>query len=205
LNPSARWREPRALLLAASFAVVMLVSCNAAAGEPPKQVALEQAVKAAYLYNFAKFVSWPADSSLTRAPALTIGVLSDASFLHAVEATVRGKQVAGRPLAVRHFRTVKDVEPCEVLFIDRTQAEHLPELRERLAGWPVLTVSDAEGFASRGGMIGLFLEDGRVRFEVGVAAARTGGLQVSSKLLRLSRSLTGPPCQACAVGAGLER
>jgi hypothetical protein len=180
----------------------MLVSRDASAGEPSRQLALEQAVKAAYLYNFAKFVSWPAESPLSRAPALTIGV---DSFLRAVEATVRGRQVAGRPLAVRRFRSVDEVEPCEVLFIDRAQAEHLPQLRKRLAGWPVLTVSDAEGFTSHGGMIGLFREDSRVRFEVGVAAARLGGLQVSSKLLRLSRPAPGPPCEACAAGAGLER
>jgi hypothetical protein len=61
----------------------------------------------------------------------------------------------------------------------------------------VLTVSDAEGFASQGGVIGLFLEDNRVRFEVDLTAAQAAGLQISSKLLRLSR-----PCPACAVGSG---
>jgi hypothetical protein len=178
---------------------------DAAGGEPQAQVPLERAVKAAYVYHFAKFVSWPAESLLTRAPALTIGILGDDSFADTVEATVRGRQVEGRPLAVRRFRTADDVAPCAVLFVGRAVADRLPQLLQKLRGWPVLTVSDVEGFTSQGGVIGLFLEDSRVRFEVGVTAARTAGLQVSSKLLRLSRPAPGRPCTSRASGSGRER
>jgi hypothetical protein len=82
---------------------------------------------------------------------------------------------------------------------------HLPQLLQQLRGWPVLTVSDAEGFTSQGGVIGLLLEDDRVRFEIGVAAAQAAGLQISSKLLRLSRPEPGRPCPSCASGSGRER
>ena len=115
---------------------------------------------------------------------------------------MRDKHVEGRPLAVRRFRKVDEVVPCAVLFVGRAMSGRLPQILQQLRGWPVLTVSDAEGFASQGGVIGLFLEDNRVRFEVGVTAAQEAGLQVSSKLLRLSRPAPGRPCPTCAVRLG---
>lgn len=183
--------------LAAAFAAHPPLAAWGEAGE--RDAALEQAVKAAYVYNFTRFVSWPDDSPLARAPVFSIGVLGDDSFADAVEATVRDKTVEGRPLAVRRFRIADDVVPCPVLYVARAQSGNLPRLQARLQGWPVLTVGDAEGFASRGGMIGLFLKDGRIRFEVRLAAARAAGLEVSSKLLRLS----GPePRRSGAAGSG---
>lgn len=178
---------------------------DAAGGAPQVQIPLEQALKAAYVYNFTKFVSWPAESPITRAPALTIGILGDASFANAVEASVRGKHVKGRPLAVRHFRTADEVTPCAVLFVGRGMAGRLPQLLRQLHGWPVLTVSDADGFTSQGGVIGLFHEDNRARFEIGVTAAQAAGLQISSKLLRLSRPPPARACATCALDPGGER
>lgn len=166
----------------------------AGAGAP-----LERAVKAAYLYNFTRFVTWPGASDPAQRPGLTIGVLADAAFARAVSEAVSGRSVAGRPLAVRHFRSAEQVQPCDVLFVDRARASGFAYLQGRLAGRPVLTVSDAPGFVADGGVIGLFLEDGRVRFEVSDAAARQAGLAVSSKLLRLSRPAGGRACSACGT------
>lgn len=194
-----------ALLLSVLGALVMFQGRDAAGGEPQVQMPLEQAVKAAYVYNFTKFVSWPAESPFTRAPALTIGILGDDSFADAVETTVRGKHVEGRPLTVRRFRTAGEVAPCAVLFVARRMVDRVPQLLQRLGGWPVLTVSDAEGFTSQGGMIELFREDNRIHFQVGLTAARTAGLSVSSKLLRLSRPARGRACATCASGSAEER
>jgi hypothetical protein len=178
---------------------------EAAGGGPGAEVPLEQEVKAAYVYNFVKFVTWPAESPLTRSPALTICILDDDPLADAVDATVRDRRVEGRPLAVRRFRKADEVVPCAVLFVSRGMAGRLPQLLEQLRGWPVLTVSDAEGFTSQGGVISLFLEDKRIGFEIGVAAAQAAGLRISSKLLRLSRPAPGRPCPSCGVGAGRER
>lgn len=203
----ARYAQPAgraALLLALAGALVTLRVPEAAGGGPGTEVPLEQEVKAAYVYSFLKFVTWPAESPLTRSPALTIGILDDDPLADAVDATVRDRRVEGRPLAVHRFRKADEVEPCAVLFVSRGMAGRLPQLLEQLRGWPVLTVSDAEGFTSQGGAIGLFLEDKRIGFEIGVAAAQAAGLQISSKLLRLSRPAPGRPCP-CGVGAGRER
>ncbi len=205
---SARSARPsrHAALLLAMVGAAFVFRVPPAAGAPRKaEIPLEQAVKAAYLYNFTKFVNWPVESPLSKPPALTIGILDDDSLADAVDATVRDKQVGGRPLAVRRFRKADEVVPCAVLFVGREMSGHLPRLLEQLRGWPVLTVSDAEGFASHGGVIGLVVEDNRVRFEIGVTAAQEAGLQISSKLLRLSRPAPGRPCPSCATGSGRER
>jgi YfiR/HmsC-like len=167
--------------------------------------ALEQAVKAAYVYNFTKFVSWPAESPLARAAAFTIGVMGDDSLADAIEATVRDKKHEGRPFLVRRFQAAEGVEACNVLYVSRAWSGSWHQILGPLRGWPVLTVSDAGGFASRGGVIGLFIEDNRLRFEVRLAAAQAANLQVSSKLLRLSRPAPDQPCPSCAVGSGRER
>ena len=195
----------RPLLLGVVGALVMLQTGLASGEEPEALVRVEQAVKAAYVYNFTKFVSWPVESPLTRAPEFTIGVLGDDSLAAAVEATVRGKHAEGRPLVVRRFRAVDEVVPCSVLFVASAMAEQMPQLLQRLQGSAVLTVSDAGGFTSWGGVIGLFLEDNRVRFEIGVSAAQAAGLQVSSKLLRLSRPAPPRACASCGAGSDGER
>jgi hypothetical protein len=165
---------------------------------------LELAVKAAFVYNFVKLVTWP-DLPHTRTPTLRICVLADEDLADALDTAVRDKQVMGRPLAVGRFSSVDEVVPCAVLFVGRGMADQLPLLLLRLRGWPVLTVSDAAGFAGEGGAIGLFADEGRVRFEISVASVRAAGLQVSSKLLRLSRPALGPPCADCVSRAEQER
>jgi hypothetical protein len=163
------------------------------------------AVRAAYVYNFARFVTWPSDSPLALAPDFTLGVLGDDPLADALEAVVRGKRLAGRPLAVRRFGAAEDVVPCPVLYVGRVQSGDLRPLLEALRGWPVLTVGDAAGFASRGGVIGLYPEEARIRFEVRRAAAGAAGLRVSSKLLRLSRPEPERPDPACVPRPDGER
>jgi hypothetical protein len=194
---SARYavaRRGAAILLAVVGALVALrVPQSGAAQEAG---GLEQAVKAAYVYNFTKFVSWPAESPLAHAPAFTIGVMGEDSLADAIEATVRDRRVEGRPFLVRRFRAAESVEPCNLLYVGDAWSGSLHQLLEQLRGWPVLTVGDGPGFTSQGGVIGLFLGDNRVRFEVSIDAARAADLQVSSKLLRLSRPAPDRPSAA---------
>jgi hypothetical protein len=95
--------------------------------------------------------------------------------------------VAGRSLAIRRFASVAALEPCEILFISSSEMPHLPEILARLQRAPVLTVGEADRFARRGGMIGFFYENNRVRLEVNREAAESAGLRVSSKLLTVAR------------------
>jgi hypothetical protein len=143
--------------------------------------ASEDQVKAVFLYNFTHFVEWPASS---QEAAFVIGVLGNDAFAAQIENAVRGEQVAARPLQVRRYRGVADIDDCQILFIDREVADELPRVLNGLSGRSTLTVSDLSGAARRGVMIQFATDARRLRLLINVDAARAAGLTISSKLLR---------------------
>jgi hypothetical protein len=146
----------------------------------------EYPVKAAFLYHFVEFVEWPQASPLPPA-TITIGVLGTDPFGDVLDKAIVDKVVAGRTLMIRRFASVDALEPCAILFISSSEMARLPEILARLGNSPVLTVGEADRFARRGGMIGFFFEDNRVRLEVNRAAVEKAGLHVSSRLLAVAR------------------
>ena len=146
----------------------------------------EYPVKAAFLYHFVEFVAWPPASPLPPS-TITIGVLGTDPFGDVLDKAILDKVVAGRTLMIRRFASVEALEPCAILFISSSEMGRLPEILARLGNSPVLTVGEADRFARRGGMIGFFFEDNRVRLEVNRAAVEKAGLHVSSRLLAVAR------------------
>ncbi len=146
-------------------------------------------MKAAFLYHFVEFVDWPPASLRPRA-SVTIGVLGKDPFGEVLDKAILQKVVAGRSLTIRRFPNVESLSPCTILFISSSEMPRLPEILARLEGSPVLTVGEADRFARRGGMIGFFFEDDRVRLEINRTAAEGAGLRVSSKLLAVARLVT---------------
>ena len=147
---------------------------------------LEYRLKAAFLYNFARFVEWPTDPSAPGGSSLTVGVLGEDPFGPILLDTVKGKLVQGKKLRIRRFQTVGEVTDCDVLFISTSEKDRLSAILARLRGQSVLTVGETEGFLERGGMIEFKIRRGAVRFEVNLAAAEHEGLRVSSQLLRVA-------------------
>jgi len=144
---------------------------------------LEYQVKAAFLFNFLKFVEWPP------APAgapWVIGVLGHDPFGEMLDETVRGKIVSGRSIEVRRYSKLSDAKDCSILFIGRGEylRTGIPAMQPGL-----LTVGEAPGFLKSGGAISFYLEDNRVRFEIRPEAARAAGLRMSAQLLKLGRAL----------------
>ncbi len=158
----------------------------AAAAHPQAAASLERHVKAAYLYNFAKFVEWPASAALDTT-ALLVCVLGDDVFADVVEQTVQGKTANGRPVTVRRDPDAQHLKACHVLFIGAAEQKRLSRLLEAVAGSGVLTVSDAERFAHLGGIINFIVEGNKVQFEVNVDAAARSRLRISSRLLQVAR------------------
>jgi hypothetical protein len=143
---------------------------------------LEYQVKAAFLFNFLKFVEWPpaaADSPWV------IGVLGRDPFQGAMEDTVRGKIVSGRRVEVRHYARPEDVKDCNILFIGRADSERMTTPVQP----GMLTVGESPGFLNSGGIINFYLDDNRVHFEIRPEIAHAAGLRLSSQLLRLGRTL----------------
>jgi uncharacterized protein DUF4154 len=144
----------------------------------------EYQVKAVFLFNFTQFVDWPPAAFPEDTASLVIGVLGDDPFGPYLDDIVRGEQVNNRRLTVRRYRRPEDVRACQVLFISRSEDKNLDKALAAVRGSDVLTVSDADAFASRGGMIQLATENGKIRLKINVDAARASSLTISSKLLR---------------------
>jgi hypothetical protein len=147
----------------------------------------EYEVKAAFLYNFAKFVEWPSPSS---APSFRICVLGRDPFGLALSNIVQSKSISGRPIVSVHLQSPAEVRLCHVLFISQSDPEILQQVLERTRGLPVLTVGESADFLRLGGMINFVLEQDRVRFEINLEAAERQHLKLSSKLLAVARVVT---------------
>ena len=107
--------------------------------------ALEYRLKAAFLYNFARFVEWPGGSQDQNGEAIVSGILGDDPFGPILESTIRGKNVDGRQLRVKRMEHVAETGSCHLLFISRSQTQHLAEILRRVPDRAILTVGDSEG------------------------------------------------------------
>ena len=148
----------------------------------------EYQVKAAFLYNFAKFVDWPGDSFGNSNAPLVIGVIGDDPFGGALDQAINGKTINGRTLVVRRLRWGQDLRSCHILFISSSERQRLPQIIQSLRGASVLTVGDMGQFNQQGGIINFILEANKVRFEINSRAADQARLKISSKLLSLAKN-----------------
>jgi len=145
---------------------------------------VEYQVKAAFLYNFAKFIDWPSQAFPARDSAFTI-CLADYPLQGALEKAVQGETWNGRPLLVKQIDSGSDVRGCQVVYISQSAAQWM-EILMAAANEPVLTVGERADFIAAGGII-RFTESGhRIRFEINPDAADRASLRVSSRLLRLA-------------------
>jgi hypothetical protein len=143
-------------------------------------------LRAAFLYNFAKFTEWPA--SAPSAP-LTLCVLEDGAVEGALNELVASSMVNGRAVAISRNVSGPQLRNCQILYVGQMNSSRMSAILEDLRGAPVLTVSNGDDFVRNGGMVGLFVEDGRMRFAVNPDAAQRAGVRFSSKVLQLAKIL----------------
>ncbi|MBI2498179.1 MAG: YfiR family protein, partial [Opitutae bacterium] len=144
----------------------------------------EYEVKAAFLFNFAQFVEWPAAAFPEPQTPLIIGVLGEDPFGADLDDTVRGEKIGSHPLVVRRYRRPEEIDRCHILFVSHSETGRLEQVVAGLRGRHILTVSDAAGYAVRGIMIRFVTEKSRIRLRINLDAAKADGLVLSSKLLR---------------------
>ena len=164
------------------LAAVLATSVRGVEAQPDP----EHQIEAVFLYHFTQFVTWPPPAFGEALAPLVIGVLGEDPFGEFLDEVVRGETVNGRPLEVQRYGAVEEVEQCHILFVGRDVAERLGWLLPHLNERPILTVSEADDFARRGGMIQFFQERGKIRLRINVDAARASDLEISSKLLQLA-------------------
>lgn len=144
-------------------------------------------VKAAFLFNFAKFVEWPPGTFANDQAAIILGFLERDPLAAALE-TLQGKVVHGRRLEIKRCRGPEDLKRCQIFFASASERAGLPQILGSLRNYPVLTVTDeVDNFAKLGGIINLIIVGDKIHFEICVDNARQSGLKISSQLLKLAK------------------
>ena len=182
----------RLAALAALFLIICLVQReDGFAAERSAPLSGEYQVKAAFVYNFIKFVTWPSgEASTGRVVRLCIlGDLPDAAPFF----DLNGQEIMGKRLHIVQLREPQEARTCQILFLSSSLSRRLPENLELVRGSPVLTVGDTDGYAQRGVMINMYIENKRVRFEINAETAGQAGLRISTKLLSLAGIVHGTP------------
>lgn len=146
----------------------------------------EYQVKAAFIYNFAKFVEWPEEVMGDGRP-FVIGIVGQDPFGNFIDEAITGKRIREKKMTVRRFSRIEEAVDSHILFISGSEEKKMTGLLKGLGRAPILTVSDADRFAGQGGMVQLVMEQNRVRFAVNVSAFERAGLKPSSQLLKLAR------------------
>jgi hypothetical protein len=170
---------------ARAIAAIALGAACLTRGVAVAQDVTEPALKAAFIYNFAKFTTWPGD--LPAVDSFSICVLGDAAVGDALERTVAGRRLFDRPITVTRVTAAEAKRGCRILYVSGVPVREAADLVGELRDVPVLTISNIEGFASSGGMTQFFFEHGQLRFRIHLESAKRAGLQISSRLLIMAR------------------
>lgn len=182
------WRQSTALVLAA----VLSSACapvDRAQAEPPGEYQL----KAAFLFNFAKFIDWPATNFSSPQSPFIICILGTDPFGHAMDDVLRDKSIDNRPVVISRLKNITEAKQCHMVFVSQSETARLADIIQELRGARILLVGESDGFAAAGGMIQFTREDNHVRFLINSDAADRAGLKVSSKLLSLARVIHDSP------------
>lgn len=168
-------------LLAIAAVLVLALPCGA---DEPSQ---EYKVKAAFIFNFAKFIEWPREVFSSADAPFVIAVVGADPFNGALEQAVAGKKVGTRRVEIRHFDSVDKIGPCQILFVPTTDGESQARIIQKVENDHVLTIGESDDFDSSGGSLRFFTEDNKMRFEINTDATDQAKLKISSKLLKLAK------------------
>lgn len=169
-----------ALLKTLLIFILFFTGTGIAAEEPS-----EYKVKAAYLYNFAKFIKWSEGTFHDKSAPLIIGVLGENAFSGKLK-PLNSRLVRNRPIRIKYFKTVKEVKNCQLLYIDISEPEELEAILNKLKSRPIITIGETKKFASSGGVIQFVTIRGRLRFIINLDVAKKNKIQMDSQLLSLA-------------------
>ena len=171
--------------MTALFCLALLTERTSAAQTP---FVSPPTLTAAFLYTVALFTEWPAKAN---PGALTLCVLGDPAVAESLDRLTAGRKPHGRDIAILRLATAKEARPCHLLYLSGHEPARLASALDEVAGLPLLTIGDGEQFVRIGGVAGLFVEAGRMRFAINTDAAGRAGLRLSSQLLSLAKLFQG--------------
>jgi len=146
----------------------------------------EYEVKAAFMYNFLKFIEWPDNAFSDYHTTINLCVLGKDPFGSSLDSIQEGA-INNKKIIIKHHYDIDGLEECNVLFISRSEKERLTKIVKTLSGLNILTISDTKSFAQQGVLINFYIEENKVRFEINQDAVNRSKLRISSKLLNLAK------------------
>jgi hypothetical protein len=171
--------------LGATAVILLILAALTRPATPAVDLPTDYEVKAAFLYNFAKFVRWPDDAA--GGPRFVVAIVGDDPFGAVIDRAFLGKTVLGRPVEIRRTRIVREAASAQMVFIGSSERARLAEVLGAFKGESVLTVGDMDRFTDGGGMVGFRLKDSTVKFEVNLRELKNARLQMSSQIIRLAQ------------------
>jgi len=169
--------------------VILIVVLGQAIASPlsycQNQTYAEYDLKAAFIYNFTKFIEWPNENKNNK-PAMIVGIIGKDPFGPSIS-SIGGKNVRGKKLIIKDIEYLDNIRECDVLFIAASEKHRLKNILKYLVAKPILTIADTETFGERGVIINLYIENDKVKFEINAEAARKAGLKINPNLMMLGK------------------
>jgi hypothetical protein len=173
----------RLLLILGALGCALLGTVPAAAADG----STDAQVKAAFVYNFAKFTEWPASAFTSPQAPVRLCLSSIDETQAKAFAGIEGKPVQGREVRIKRNPTPAEIGECHILYAGDEEPRRAQAALQAARNASVLTVSDSDGFADSGGVIGLVYADNRIQFDVNLGAAQRAGLKIASQVLKIAR------------------
>jgi hypothetical protein len=173
--------------------LMLLAVCAVLPGEAPAAQPIgltEYEIKAGFLFNFTKFVEWPAGTYANSSAPIILGIVGENPFGNLLTEAAAGKAVNGRAVLVKQFAEGQDLRSCDILFVASTDKKHTLQILAKLKGSSVLTVGEGIGFTQSGGMIAFLVEGNRVQLEIDLQATSEARLKISAKVIAVARLVT---------------
>jgi hypothetical protein len=186
VNPARRGIDALQVLALLILALIALMAPSVEA--QAQSSASENRMRAAYLYHFSQLIQWPVDAMGNRDHPFLFCTIDDDPLHGELDAAVEGKSMGKRPLQVLHLKQKDSLADCRILYIGKNQSK-IGDLLARVRLNPIVTIGDSDRFIEQGGMIRLGLENDRLRFDINLDRAEATGVQISSRLLLLARSV----------------
>ncbi len=186
MSPVIAFRA-RAMLRLCLTVVTAFLAQSFASAEPNDEYRL----KAAFLFNFTRFVEWPPQAFKTAGEPISICILGKNALDEALTEAVRGKTIQDRTFAIVPISDPAQAQSCQILFVSSSERKRLPAILHAVGGRGVLTVGETDSFTAEGGVIGLKLDDRKIHIQINPDAAEQQHIRISSKLLTLAEIVRG--------------
>ncbi len=176
-----------------SVAALLGLCLLAAGGAGAAEVSKEYQIKAAFLYNFAKFVEWPAQSFADAGSPIVIGVLGQNPFGGELEQVVKDRKINGRGIVVKKLETPEEAVSAQIVFIAAAEDARMPKLQAAIKDSAVLTVGESDAFAGNGGIIRFVIDGDKIRFRINMTPADRAHLKIGGQLQQLAKQVERSP------------